>query len=157
MRRADGVIEPSMSSARARGRTVVRQASQACRAIDTATRPSTVSTGDSLRPAWRIGPPHFAHASALPSDRSARYAACRPSRAAATTVRRTRWSTSAGCNSAPASDDAATSAAAYFAIAATNSFLVVSNSRLRSVRSSATVPVAIAGILRSSDSKHPQE
>ena len=152
MRRAAGVIEPSMSSARSRRRTVVAQPSQACRAIDNRTRPSAVSTGDSSRPAWRIRTPHSAHAGALPSDASDRYAASRPSRAADSAVRRMRRSTSAGWDAEPSPDtDAATSAAAYLSIAAAISPFLVSNSRLRSLRSSATVPVAIAGILRSSD------
>ena len=65
-------------------------------------------------------------------------------------LRRMRRSASPGCDSG-ASSDVATSAAAYLAIAVANSSFVASNSRLRSVRSSATVLVAIAGILHSSD------
>ena len=155
MRRAAGVIEPSMSMARSRGRTLVPQPSQARRAIDTRTRPTTVSTGGFSQPAWRIRPPHSGHAGAFPaspSDRSPPYAVSRARRAADSAVRRMRRSTRAGCDSAPiAGTGAANSAAAYFAIAAANSPFVASNSRLRSVRSSATVLVAIAGILRSSD------
>ena len=150
-----------MSMARPRGRTLVPQPSQAYRAIDTRTRPTAVSTGDTSRPAWRIRSPHSGHDRtfpAPPSDRSRTYADSRPPRAANSAVLRTRRSTSAGCDSgSPPVAAAANSAAAYFAIAAGNSSFVVSNSRLRSLRSSATVPVAIVGILRSSDSKHPQE
>ena len=83
MRRAVGVIEPSMSMARPRGRTLVPQPSQAYRAIDTRTRPTVVSTGDTSRPAWRIRSPHSGHDRAFPappSDRSRTYAASRPRR-----------------------------------------------------------------------------
>ena len=101
-------------------------------------------------------PPHFAHAGAFPSARSARYAASSADRAADTAIRRMRWSTSAGCESGPSPDADATSADACLAMASASSFFVVSNSRLGSLRSSATVLVAIAGVLRSSDFEYPR-
>lgn len=49
MRRAPGVIEHSTSSAAARDRAPFPQRSQACRAIGSRTRPSTVSTSGPSR------------------------------------------------------------------------------------------------------------
>ncbi len=156
MRRAAGVIEPAMSSAASRCRTVFPQ--QACRAIGSRTGPSAVSTRGLSRSDSRIRSPHFGHDGATPSDRSARYAASSPSRAADSAARRTRRSSSAGCDSgASPAADAASSAAAYLPIAVASSSFASSNSRLRSMRSSATVPIAIAGSSVPGLCRKPQE
>ena len=142
-----------MSSARSRDRALVPQASHAYRPIGTSTRPSADSTGASPRLRYRVGPPHAAHAGAFaapPSGRR-RTTASRPRRADDSTVPRMRRS-----GSAPPADSRP-AAAAYFSIAASNSSFVASNSRLLSMRSSPTVRVVIAGILRSSDYNHPQQ
>ena len=98
MRRADGVIEPAKSSAASRGRTVCPQVPHKYRPSANATRPSAVSTPGSFRPRYRIRlpqPPHAGAFAAPQSERSSRNADSRPVRAADSTPRRTRSSSSA--------------------------------------------------------------